>query len=104
MEQWEIVLGNFASDRSDFDAADGDNCEHYYSDDDGLFSLDDFSCSELCDIRTLWNTQTRVQEDMLQTEIITENGPKSGNSDARKEDHSKDENGEIPKGVSIAHH
>ena len=51
-------LGDFASDGSDFDAADGNSYKDYYSDDDDLFSLDDVSHSELRDVREAWNALT----------------------------------------------
>ena len=38
--------GNFVADGSDFDAADGDSCKYYYSNDDDLFCLGDVSHSE----------------------------------------------------------
>ena len=44
-------FGDFASDGSYFDAADGNSYKDYYSDDDDLFSLDDVSHSEVRDIR-----------------------------------------------------
>jgi len=44
-------FGDFASDESDFDAADGNSYKDYYSDDDDLFSLDDVSHIEVRDIR-----------------------------------------------------
>jgi len=50
LEAMEFFLGDFASDASDFDAADGNSYKDYYSDDDNLFSLDDVSHSELRDI------------------------------------------------------
>ena len=33
----EFFFGDFASDGSDFDAADGNSYKDYYSDDDDLF-------------------------------------------------------------------
>jgi len=75
----EIFKGNFASDGSDFDAADGNSYKDYYLEDDDLLSLDDVSHSELLDIRRAWNTRTRGQEAFIPTEIITENGTKSSN-------------------------
>lgn len=57
----EIFFGNFASDGSDFDAADGNSYKDYYSDDDDLFSLDDVSFSEIDDNREAWNAQISVQ-------------------------------------------
>jgi len=100
-EAMENVLGDFASDGSDFDAADGNSCEDYYSDDDNLFSLDDVSHSEFRDIRKVWNARTAVREPIIPTEIITENGPKSSNSAQCNEDHSNDNGDEIPKGCEI---
>ena len=47
----EYFFGDFASDGSDFDAADGNSYKEYYSDDDDLFSLDDAFHSEVRDIR-----------------------------------------------------
>ena len=37
LEAMEIFLGDFASDGSYFDAADGNSYKDYYSDDDDLF-------------------------------------------------------------------
>ena len=39
----EKFWGDFASDGLDFDAADGNSCKDYYSEDFDLFSLDDVS-------------------------------------------------------------
>ena len=89
----EIFVGDFASDGSDFDAADGNSYKDYYSDDDDLFSLDDVSHSEVRDIREAWNAQTPISEPLNPTEINTENGPKSSNSVQCNEDHSNDEGG-----------
>ena len=75
----EFFLGDFASDASDFDAADGNSYKDYYSDDDNLFSLDDVSHSELRDIWKAQNAQTSAQEAFISTEIIIENGTKSQN-------------------------
>ena len=42
----EYIFGDFASDGSDFDAADGNSYKDYYSDDDDLCSFDDIFHSE----------------------------------------------------------
>jgi len=55
----EIFLGDFSSDGSDFDAADGNSYKDHYSDDDDKFSLDDVSHSELRDMREAWNALCR---------------------------------------------
>ena len=55
----ENVLGGFASDGSDFDVADGNSYQDYYSDDD-IFSLDDVPHRELRDIKKAWNTHTKA--------------------------------------------
>ena len=68
--------GNFAADGSDFDAADGDSCKYYYSNDDDLFCLGDVSHSESRDVRRAWSTQTSAQEGFVPTKIITDNGTK----------------------------
>ena len=99
----ENFFGDFASDGSDFDAADGNSYKDYYSDDDDLFSLDDVSHSEIHDIRKAWNAHTPISEPLIPTEIDTENGPKSSNSTKCNKDRSNDEGDEIPKGASIAH-
>jgi len=74
-----IFIGDFASNGSDFDAADGNSYKDYYSDDDVLFSLHDVSHSELRDIRRAWNAQSSAQEAYIPTIIIIENGTKSQN-------------------------
>ena len=57
----ENFFGDFASDGSDFDAADGNSYKDYYSDDDDLFSLHDASHSEVIDIRETSNAQTPIE-------------------------------------------
>ena len=97
----EYFFGDFASDGSDFDAADGNSYKDYYSDDIDLFSLHDASHSEVRDIREAWNAQTPISKPIIQTEINTENAPKSSNSAKCNKDHSNDKRDEIPKGTSI---
>ena len=99
----EYFFGDFASDGSDFDAADGNSYKDYYSDDDDLFSLHDASDSEVRDTREAWNAQTPISKPLIPTEINTENGPKSSNSAKCNKDHSNDKRDEIPKGTSITH-
>jgi len=65
----EYFFGDFASDGSDFDAADGNSYKDYYSDDDDLFSLHDASHSEVHDIREVSNAQTPISKPLIPTEI-----------------------------------
>ncbi len=99
----EIFFGDFASDGSDFDAADGKLDKDSYSDDDDLFSLHNTSHSEECDIREAWNAQTPILKPLIPTELNTENGQKSCNSAKCNKDHSNVKRDEIPKGASITH-
>jgi len=57
-EAMENFWGDFASDGTDFDTADGNSYKDYYSGDDDLFSLDDVSHSEVRDMREAWNALT----------------------------------------------
>ena len=64
----EYFFGDFASDGSDFDAADGNSYKDYYSDDDDdLFSLHDAFHSEVRDIREAWNAQTPISKPLIPT-------------------------------------
>ncbi len=65
----EYFFGDFASDGSDFDAADGNSYKDYYSDDDDVFSLHDASHSEVLDIRETSNAQTSISKPLVPTEI-----------------------------------
>ena len=65
----EYFFGDFASDGSDFDAADGNSYKDDYSDDNDLFSRHDASHSEVPDIREAWNAQTPISKPLIPTEI-----------------------------------
>ncbi len=103
MEFIKHFFGDFASDGSDIDAANGNSYKDYYSDDDDLFSPHDASNSEVFDNREESNTQTPTSKPFISPEINTENGPKSSNSGKCNKDHSNDKRDEIPKRTLINH-
>ena len=65
----EYFFGDFASDGSNLDAADGNSYKDYYSDDDDLFSLHDAFRSEVLDIEETSNAQTPISKPLIPTEI-----------------------------------
>ena len=64
----KYFFGDFATDGSDFDVADGNSYKDYTSDDDDLFSLHDASHSGVRDIREAWNAQTPISKPLIPTD------------------------------------